>query len=392
MKEVVIVSAVRTPITAFNGSFANISAVELGRYVVEEALKRINLDANQVDEVIFGNVLQAGLGQNPARQISINAKIPNSVPAYTVNKVCGSGLKAIHLAAQSIMLGEADVVVAGGTENMSQAPFLLPNSRWGMRMGNQDVIDTIIHDGLTDAFTDQHMGLTAEILVEKFNMTRQELDEYALLSQSRAENAIKSHRFEDEIVPVKITSKGKESTVDQDEHPRFGLTIENLSRLKPVFKKGGTVTAGNSSGINDGAAALILMSKEKALNLGLPILAKLVAVASAGVEPELMGVGPIPSTKKALEKAKWTIDDIDLIEINESFAAQTLAVVKELNLDMNKVNVNGGAIALGHPIGASGARILVSLIHEMLKQDKNKGLATLCIGGGQGITMLIEKP
>lgn len=392
MKEVVIVSAVRTPITAFNGSFANTSAVELGRYVVEEALKRINLDANQVDEVIFGNVLQAGLGQNPARQISINAKIPNSVPAYTVNKVCGSGLKAIHLAAQSIMLGEADVVVAGGTENMSQAPFLLPNSRWGMRMGNQDVIDTIIHDGLTDAFTDQHMGLTAEILVEKFNMTRQELDEYALLSQSRAENAIKSHRFEDEIVPVKITSKGKESTVDQDEHPRFGLTIENLSRLKPVFKKGGTVTAGNSSGINDGAAALILMSKEKALNLGLPILAKLVAVASAGVEPELMGVGPIPSTKKALEKAKWTIDDIDLIEINESFAAQTLAVVKELNLDMNKVNVNGGAIALGHPIGASGARILVSLIHEMIKQDKNKGLATLCIGGGQGITMLIEKP
>lgn len=392
MKEVVIVSAVRTPITAFNGSFANTSAVELGRYVVEEALKRINLDANQVDEVIFGNVLQAGLGQNPARQISINAKIPNSVPAYTVNKVCGSGLKAIHLAAQSIMLGEADVVVAGGTENMSQAPFLLPNSRWGMRMGNQDVIDTIIHDGLTDAFTDQHMGLTAEILVEKFNMTRQELDEYALLSQSRAENAIKSHRFEDEIVPVKITSKGKESTVEQDEHPRFGLTIENLSRLKPVFKKGGTVTAGNSSGINDGAAALILMSKEKALNLGLPILAKLVAVASAGVEPELMGVGPIPSTKKALEKAKWTIDDIDLIEINESFAAQTLAVVKELNLDMNKVNVNGGAIALGHPIGASGARILVSLIHEMIKQDKNKGLATLCIGGGQGITMLIEKP
>ncbi len=392
MKEVVIVSAVRTPITAFNGSFANTSAVELGRYVVEEALKRINLDANQVDEVIFGNVLQAGLGQNPARQISINAKIPNSVPAYTVNKVCGSGLKAIHLAAQSIMLGEADVVVAGGTENMSQAPFLLPNSRWGMRMGNQDVIDTIIHDGLTDAFTDQHMGLTAEILVEKFNMTRQELDEYALLSQSRAENAIKSHRFEDEIVPVKITSKGKESTVDQDEHPRFGLTIENLSRLKPVFKKGGTVTAGNSSGINDGAAALILMSKEKALNLGLPILAKLVAVASAGVEPELMGVGPIPSTKKALEKAKWTIDDIDLIEINESFAAQTLAVVKELKLDMNKVNVNGGAIALGHPIGASGARILVSLIHEMIKQDKNKGLATLCIGGGQGITMLIEKP
>lgn len=392
MKEVVIVSAVRTPITAFNGSFANTSAVELGRYVVEEALKRINLDANQVDEVIFGNVLQAGLGQNPARQISINAKIPNSVPAYTVNKVCGSGLKAIHLAAQSIMLGEADVVVAGGTENMSQAPFLLPNSRWGMRMGNQDVIDTIIHDGLTDAFTDQHMGLTAEILVEKFNMTRQELDEYALLSQSRAENAIKSHRFEDEIVPVKITSKGKESTVEQDEHPRFGLTIENLSRLKPVFKKGGTVTAGNSSGINDGAAALILMSKEKALNLGLPILAKLVAVASAGVEPELMGVGPIPSTKKALEKAKWTIDDIDLIEINESFAAQTLAVVKELNLDMDKVNVNGGAIALGHPIGASGARILVSLIHEMIKQDKNKGLATLCIGGGQGITMLIEKP
>lgn len=392
MKEVVIVSAVRTPIATFNGSFADTSAIKLGSITVQSALQRAHLDAKLVDEVIFGNVLQAGLGQNPARQIAMAANIPDFVPAFTVNKVCGSGLKAIQLAAQSIALGDADVVVAGGTENMSQAPFLLPNSRWGMRMGNQEIVDTIIHDGLTDIFTNQHMGMTAEILVDKFKMTRQELDEYALLSQSRAENAIKTGRFSDEIVPVKVSQKRKSVEIIEDEHPRFGLKIEDLERLKPAFKASGSVTAGNSSGINDGAAALVLMSAEKAKELNLEVLAKIVSSSSAGVKPELMGVGPIPSTKKALEKAKWKIEEIDLIEINESFAAQTLSVVRELNLDIEKVNVNGGAIALGHPIGASGARIVVSLLHEMKKRGNKKGLATLCIGGGQGITMLLEMP
>ena len=392
MNEVVIVAAVRTPIATFNGAFANTSAIELGSIAVESALKRAKINGNIVDEVIFGNVLQAGLGQNPARQVSMAAHIPDFVPAFTVNKVCGSGLKAIQLAAQSIALGDADVVVAGGTENMSQAPFLLPNSRWGMRMGNQEIVDTIIHDGLTDIFTDQHMGLTAEILVDKFNMTRKELDEYALLSQDRAEHAIKAGKFNDEIVPVNVKKKRETITISEDEHPRFGLKIEDLERLKPAFKNDGSVTAGNSSGINDGAAALVLMSAKKAKELNLEVLAKIVSYSSAGVKPELMGVGPIPSTNKALEKANWKIEDVDLIEINESFAAQTLSVVRELNLDIDKVNVNGGAIALGHPIGASGARIVVSLLHEMKKRDDKKGLATLCIGGGQGITMLLELP
>lgn len=392
MNKVVIVAAVRTPISTFNGSFANTSAIELGRITVESALKRAKIDASIVDEVIFGNVLQAGLGQNPARQIAMAANIPDFVPAFTVNKVCGSGLKAIQLAAQAIAVGDSEVVVAGGAENMSQAPFLLPNSRWGMRMGNQEIVDTIIHDGLTDVFTNQHMGMTAEILVDKFKMTRQELDKYALLSQSRAEEAIKSGRFTDEIVPVQVKQKRQTLEVSEDEHPRFGLKLEDLERLKPAFKENGSVTAGNSSGINDGAAALILMSEAKAKELNLDILAIVASSASAGVKPELMGVGPIPSTKKALDKVNWEIEDIDLIEINESFAAQTLSVVSELNLDIDKVNVNGGAIALGHPIGASGARIVVSLLHEMKKRESKKGLATLCIGGGQGITMLLEMP
>lgn len=392
MNEVVIVAAVRTPISTFNGSFADTSAITLGSVSVEAALKRAKIDANLVDEVIFGNVLQAGLGQNPARQIAMAAKIPDFVPAFTVNKVCGSGLKAIQLAAQSIALGDAEIIVAGGSENMSQAPFLLPNSRWGMRMGNQEIVDTIIHDGLTDIFTKQHMGMTAEILVDKFNMTRQELDEYALLSQNRAERAIKTGKFIDEIVPVTVYSKKESREVTADEHPRFGSKMEDLARLKAVFKENGSVTAGNSSGINDGAAAVVLMSAAKAKELNLEVLAKIVSYSSAGVKPELMGVGPIPSTKKALEKANWKIEDVDLIEINESFAAQTLSVVRELNLDIEKVNVNGGAIALGHPIGASGARIVVSLLHEMKKRQNKKGLATLCIGGGQGITMLLELP
>lgn len=390
MKDVVIVSAVRTPIGAFNGSFAKTSAIELGSITVASALEQANLNREDVDEVIFGNVLQAGLGQNPARQIAIHANLPESIPAFTVNKVCGSGLKAIQLAAQAIMLGDANVIVAGGSENMSQAPYLLQNARWGMRMGDQNVVDSIIHDGLTDAFIDQHMGMTAELLVETFGMSRQELDEYALLSQSRAEKAIQSGRFNDEIVSVKVKNKKDVIEVSEDEHPRFGLELKDLERLKPAFKENGTVTAGNSSGINDGAASVILMSADKAKELNLKPLAVIRGFASAGVKPEMMGVGPIPSTKKVLEKAKWTLDDIELIEINESFAAQTLSVVSELNLDLEKVNVNGGAIALGHPIGASGARIVVSLVHEMMKRGNKKGLATLCIGGGQGVSMLLE--
>ena len=387
MKDVVIVSAVRTPIGSFGGQFKNVSAVDLGVVAVEEALKRINLDGSEVDELIFGNILQAGLGQNPARQVSVHAKIPQEVPAYTINKVCGSGLKAVHLAAQSIMLGEADVVVAGGTENMSRAPYLMPNGRWGQRMGDGQIIDSMLHDGLYDAFYDVHMGMTAEILVEEYGWTREDLDAFALESQKKAENAIKQGYFEKEIVPV---YNGKD-WISQDEHPRPGLTMEKLKHLKPVFKEDGAVTAGNSSGINDGAAALVLMSEEKAKSLNLPILARYVAQASAGVDPKLMGVGPIPSTKKVLEKVNWNLDDIDLIEINESFASQTLSVIKDLNIPKEKVNVNGGAIALGHPIGASGARILVTLVHEMNRRDAKKAMASLCIGGGQGISFLIER-
>lgn len=387
MKDVVIVSAVRTPIGSFGGQFKNVSAVDLGAVAVEEALKRINLDGSEVDELIFGNILQAGLGQNPARQVSVHAKIPQEVPAYTINKVCGSGLKAVHLAAQSIMLGEADVVVAGGTENMSRAPYLMPNGRWGQRMGDGQIIDSMLHDGLYDAFYDVHMGMTAEILVEEYGWTREDLDAFALESQKKAEHAIKQGYFEKEIVPV---YNGKD-WISQDEHPRPGLTMEKLKRLKPVFKEDGAVTAGNSSGINDGAAALVLMSEEKAKSLNLPILARYVAQASAGVDPKLMGVGPIPSTKKVLEKSNWKLDDIELIEINESFASQTLSVIKDLNIPKEKVNVNGGAIALGHPIGASGARILVTLVHEMNRRDAKKAMASLCIGGGQGISFLIER-
>ncbi len=387
MKEVVIVSAVRTPIGSFGGQFKDVSAVDLGAIAVEEALKRINLDGSEVDELIFGNILQAGLGQNPARQVSVHAKIPAEIPAYTINKVCGSGLKAVHLAAQSIMLGEADVVVAGGTENMSRAPYLIPNGRWGERMGDGKIIDSMLNDGLYDAFYDVHMGKTAEILVDKYRWTRKDLDRFALESQRKAEKAIRSGCFEKEIVPV---HNGKE-WVREDEHPRFGLEMKDLERLKPVFEENGSVTAGNSSGINDGAAALVLMSAEKAKSLGLTVLARYVAHASAGVDPKMMGVGPIPSTEKVLKKSNWTLDEIDLIEINESFASQTLSVMKDLDIDESKVNVNGGAIALGHPIGASGARILVTLIHEMNRRDAKKAMASLCIGGGQGITLLIER-
>lgn len=392
MKEVVIVSAVRTPIGAFGGAFKNVSAVELGRIAVEGALEKIKLPKEEVNEVIFGNVLSAGLGQNVARQVSIGAGIPDYVPSFTVNKVCGSGLKTVALAAQSIACGDAEVVIAGGTESMSNSAYVLPGARFGYRMGDAKVVDTMVNDGLTDAFNHYHMGITAENIVEKYGFTREQQDQLALNSQNRAEKAIKEGRFKEEIVPVVIPSrKGEPTVVDTDEYPRFGATLEGLGKLKPAFKKDGSVTAGNASGINDGAAALVLMSKEKAESLGLKPLATIKAYASAGVDPKIMGTGPIPSTQKALEKAGITVEDLDLIEANEAFAAQALSVCTDLKLDMEKVNVNGGAIALGHPIGASGARILVTLLHEMEKRESGYGLATLCIGGGQGVSLVVKR-
>lgn len=392
MKEVVIASAVRTAVGTYGGSFKNVPAVDLGVVTVKEAIKRAGIKADQVDELIFGNVLQAGLGQNVARQISVHAGIPIEVPSFTVNKVCGSGLKTVELAAQAIIAGEADIVIAGGTENMSQAPYLLNNNRWGQRMGDGKVVDEMIKDGLWDIFNDYHMGITAENVAEKWNITREEQDQFALTSQLRAEEAIKGGRFKDEIVPVEVPQrKGDPKIVDTDEHPRFGSTIEGMAKLRPAFKKDGTVTAGNASGINDGAAALVVMSKEKAEELGVEPLATIVSYASAGVDPSIMGTGPIPASRKALEKAGLKIEDMDLVEANEAFAAQSLAVVKELGLDIEKTNVNGGAIALGHPIGASGARILVTLLHEMAKRDVKHGLATLCIGGGQGTALIVRR-
>lgn len=392
MKQAVIVSAVRTPIGSYGGAFKDVSAVDLGVAAVKEALKRANVNPEMVDEVIFGNVLQAGIGQNVARQVSIGAGIPEYVTSFTVNKVCGSGLKTVALAAQAIKAGDADIIVVGGTENMSQAPYLLKNHRWGQRMGNGEVIDYMVEDGLTDVFNHYHMGITAENVAEQYNITREDQDQFALTSQLRAEQAIKSGRFKDEIVPIVIPQrKGDPKVVDTDEFPRFGTTIEALAKLRPAFKKDGTVTAGNASGINDGAAALIVMSKEKADELGLTPIAEIVSYASAGVDPSIMGTGPIPASKKALEKANLKIDDIELVEANEAFAAQAIAVAKDLNLNMDITNVNGGAIALGHPIGASGARILVSLLYEMQKRDNKLGLATLCIGGGQGISMIVRR-
>lgn len=392
MREAVIVSAQRTAIGSFGGAFKNVSAVELGTIAVKGALEKIGLSPEEVDEVILGNVLQAGLGQNVARQVSIHSGIPIEVPSLTINKVCGSGLKAVQLAAQAIMAGEADVIVAGGTENMSQAAYVVPGARWGMRMGNGTLLDTMVHDGLTDIFNGYHMGITAENIVEEFGLTREQQDELAVSSQNKAEKALLSGRFHDEIIPVRIKQrKGDDVVVDTDEYPRAGTTLEGLSKMKPAFKKDGTVTAASSSGINDGAAILIVMSKEKAESLGLKPLVTIKSSASAGVDPRVMGCGPIPSTKKALEKANLTINDMDLIEANEAFAAQAIAVLNELHADMEKVNVNGGAIALGHPIGASGARILVTLIHEMNKRESKYGLATLCIGGGQGISMIVER-
>ena len=392
MKKVVIVSAARTPVGSYGGVFKNTSAVELGKIAVKAAMERAGLKPEMVEEVIFGNVLQAGQGQNVARQVAIGAGIPDYVTAYTVNKVCGSGLKTVALAAQAIKAGDAEVLVVGGTENMSMAPYLLPNNRWGQRMGNGQVIDYMVADGLTDIFNNYHMGITAENIVEKYGLTREEQDELAYNSQIRAEKAVKEGRFKEEIVPVEIPQrKGDPVVVDTDEYPKFGTTMEALGKLRPAFKKDGSVTAGNASGINDGAAAFVVMSEEKAKELGLKVMAEIVSYASAGVDPAIMGTGPIPASRSALEKAGLKIEDIDLIEANEAFAAQALSVAKELKFDMEKVNVNGGAIAIGHPIGASGARILVTLLHEMEKRDNKLGLATLCIGGGQGISMVVRR-
>lgn len=392
MRDVVIASAVRTPIGTFNGKLSKISAVDLGVTAAKEALKRANIKGNMVDEVIVGNVLGAGLGQNVARQISINTGIPNEIPSLTVNKVCGSGLRAVSMAAQFIKLGDADIILCGGTENMSDAPYLLPKARWGYRMGDGKIVDYMVHDGLTDIFNNYHMGITAENIAKKWNITRKEQDEFAVSSQNKTEEAQNSGKFKDEIVPVEVPQrKGKPIVVDSDEHPRHGTNIEKVSKLRPAFKKDGTVTAGNASGINDGAAMLVIMSKEKANELGIKPLAEIKGYASAGVDPSIMGYGPVPATKKVLEKVGWTVGDLDLIEANEAFAAQSIAVVRDLGLNLEKVNVNGGAIALGHPIGCSGARILVTLLYEMDKRKSEKGLATLCIGGGMGTSILVEK-
>jgi acetyl-CoA C-acetyltransferase len=388
----VIVSGVRTAIGAFGGTLSSVPASQLGAIVVKEAVERAGIDVSMVDEVIMGNVLGAGQGQNVARQAALHAGIPVGVPCMTVNKVCGSGLKSVVLATQAIAAGDADIVVAGGAENMNLAPYLLPKARYGYRMGHGELIDSMIFDGLWCVFGDTHMGITAENVAEKWGISREEQDAFGALSQNRAEEAIKSGRFKDEIVPVEAPQRRGDPVVfDQDEHPRFGTTADKLARLRPAFKKDGTVTAGNASGINDGAAAVVVMSAEKVKELNIEPIAVIKAYASAGVQPEVMGTGPVPASLKALEKAGLSIEDIDLIELNEAFASTTLAGIKELGIDTSIVNVNGGAIALGHPIGASGARILVTLLHEMKKRDAKTGLATMCIGGGMGISMIVER-
>ncbi|HEK9302205.1 TPA: acetyl-CoA C-acetyltransferase, partial [Streptococcus equi subsp. equi] len=393
-KEVVITTAVRTPIGSFGGAFKSVSAVQLGKVVVEALLEKSGVKPEQIDEVIFGNVLHAGLGQNVARQVGITAGIPNDKPAFTVDMVCGSGLKSIELAAQSIVCGDSDIIIAGGTENMSQASYVLKDYRWGGRLGDGKIIDTMVNDGLTDAFHDYHMGITAENIAKNYGISRKAQDIFALASQEKAAAAQAAGRFVDEIIPVPVPQrKGDPILVAEDEYIKAGTTLEKLTALCPAFVRdgSGTVTAGNASGINDGAAAVLLMSRDKAEELGLPILGAIKGYASAGVAPEVMGTGPIPSTQKALAKVGWTIEDLDLVEANEAFASQAISVVDELGLNAAIVNVNGGAIALGHPIGASGARILVTLLHEMEKRQAHKGLATLCIGGGQGTSVLIEK-
>ncbi|BAE82428.1 acetyl-CoA C-acetyltransferase [Desulfitobacterium hafniense] len=390
MQDVVIVSAVRTPIASFGGALQGYGAVNLGALVIREAVQRAGIQGKQVDEVIMGNVLQAGLGQNPARQAALKAGLPVETTAQTINVVCGSGLKAVIAAAQAIRAGDAEIVAAGGMESMSDAAFLLEQARWGQRMGHGTLVDSMIKDGLWCAFNEYHMGITAENVAEKYGISRREQDEFAAWSQAKAVAAIAEGRFREEIVPVAIPQrKGEPVIFDRDEYPRAGTTVETLAKLKPAFKKDGTVTAGNASGINDAAAACVLMSKEKAAALGIPYLAVIKGYGMAGVDPAIMGVGPVDAVKKALQKAGISLDELDLIEANEAFAAQALAVTKELGFPGEKVNVNGGAIALGHPIGASGTRILVTLVHEMKKRRDKLGLATLCIGGGQGIALVV---
>ncbi|WP_166223868.1 acetyl-CoA C-acetyltransferase [Pseudomonas atagonensis] len=392
MQDVVIVAATRTAIGSFQGSLASVSAVDLGAAVIRQLLEQTGLDGAQVDEVIMGQVLTAGAGQNPARQAAIKAGLPHAVPAMTLNKVCGSGLKALHLGAQAIRCGDADVIIAGGQENMSLSNYVMPGARTGLRMGHAQIVDTMISDGLWDAFNDYHMGITAENLVEKYEISREQQDAFAAASQQKAAAAIEAGRFVDEITPILIPQrKGDPVAFKVDEQPRGDTTAESLAKLRPAFKKDGSVTAGNASSLNDGAAAVILMSAEKAKTLGLPVLAKIAAYANAGVDPAIMGIGPVSATRRCLDKAGWNIGQLDLIEANEAFAAQSLAVAKDLQWDLDKVNVNGGAIALGHPIGASGCRVLVTLLHEMIKRDAKKGLATLCIGGGQGVALALER-
>jgi acetyl-CoA C-acetyltransferase len=392
LQEAVIVAAVRTAIGTYGGGLAEVPAAQLGAICIRAALERGDLKPNQVNEVIMGNVLQAGQGMNPARQASINAGLPVQVPATTINKVCGSGLKSVMLAAQSIKLGDADIIVAGGMESMSRAPYLLEKARFGYRMGDSQVIDEMIRDGLWDAFENCHMGITAENVCADYHLTREELDQFALESQQRAVHAIESGTFRDEIVPVEVPGRKGPTIFDRDQQPRAETTAEALAKLRPAFKtQGGMVTAGNSSGLNDGGAAVVVTSRQKAEQLGLKPLASIRSYASAGVEPRVMGMGPVPATRFALEKAGLKLSDIDLVEANEAFAAQSVAVGKELGFDRARLNVNGGAIALGHPIGASGTRILVTLLYEMQRRQSHYGLATLCIGGGQGVAMIVER-
>ena len=393
MRDVVIVSAVRTAIGSFGGGLSSLSAVDLGVAAAKEAILRAGIAASEIDEVLIGNVLSAGAGQNVARQIAVKAGIPVEAPAMGINQLCGSGLRTVSMAAQLIQLGDADVVLCGGSESMSNAPYILPQARFGQKMGDGKMVDTLIHDGLMDAFNDFHMGVTAENLVAKYDLTREEQDAFAASSQNKAEAAQKSGKFAEEIVPIEIPQrKGNPIIFDQDEYIKPGSTAEKLAKLRPAFKRdGGSVTAGNASGINDGAAMLIVMSKDKAEALGLTPLATIKGHASVGLDPAVMGYGPVPATEKALKKADWTLEEIDLVEANEAFAAQSLSVMKGLGLDPQKVNVNGGAIALGHPIGASGARVLVTLLHEMKRQDLHKGLATVCVGGGMGVSLLVER-
>ena len=391
MSRVAIVSAKRTAIGSFGGSLKDIPAATLGAEVVKKSLEEINLSPTLVDEVIFGNVLGAGLGQNIARQIAIFAGIPQEKSAFVVNKVCGSGLKSVVLAAQSILLGDNDIIVCGGVENMSTAPYYTKAARFGAKLGNFELEDSIIYDGLTDAFENYHMGITAENIAEQFAISREQQDEFAVLSQQKASTAIEKGKFSNEIVPITIKTRKEEKVLDTDEFVRPSTNLESLAKLRPAFKKDGTVTAGNASGINDGAACVILMSEKRANELGINILGFIDGYATAGLDNKVMGLGPIPATRKVLDKLNLTTDDIDLFELNEAFAAQSIAVLNELNLDTSKVNINGGAIALGHPIGASGCRILVSLVHELINENKNRGLCSLCIGGGQGISVVINR-